>query len=79
LKAYVYYTPSEFFEKIQELIENRQKALKALEEEIGQFETKTRELFEKISPLLDFLKDTESKSNYTLREIAKGTLSHFYG
>ena len=78
LKPYVYYTPTEFFNTIQEAIEKMTEKLKKINTEINSFEEETDKLFEKMIPLLEFLKDNEKVSNYTLRQITRDTFKHYY-
>jgi uncharacterized protein Yka (UPF0111/DUF47 family) len=52
--------------------------LKKINTEINSFEEETDKLFEKMIPLLEFLKDNEKVSNYTLRQITRDTFKHYY-
>ena len=52
--------------------------LEKLNTEINSFKEETDKLFEKMIPLLEFLKDNEKVSNYTLREITRDTFKHYY-
>lgn len=73
---HIYYTPTEFFEKIQEEIKRLEKSLEELEKEIQDFEKTTTEIYSKMQPLLEYL-DTLGGKYGNYKRIVSETIKRY--
>lgn len=74
----VYYTPDEFMEhEVKKAIEWRENALSGVTIAITKFDIICWELYEKIEPLLKYIKSIEYEA-YSFKKLADTTISTFY-